>query len=403
MKFLLIPENNSLSHIAKCITLMELLESIGHEVHLAAGIKHAGFLNRLGITHHVLPDIQETDHGGFPSFKWFSSVETIVDCIRKEVALIDRIRPDRVLGVFRFTLFASAQIAGVPFDSLICGCMMPQSREVLGFTERDEGREHQRVYLESFYRFAGQKLGLAMRKFGLEGIDDIRHTLQGERTFLWDFPEFMPVPPHPRTTHLGPLLSRRWPYDQIDLKNILDTHYPIAVLSFGTCVTDRAIVHRMIHLLLQLRYKVIVAAGGQQEMLDIRPADPRVVLMRFAPLGEILPHASLLVTHGGQMTVFEALQNEVPVFVMPFQPEQAHNGVCLERIGCGSRLIPSTIFTGFSEDYVKVFNRQSDVEIKACINRVLENGETRKNLKRIRDAIDRYQGADILARLLGEK
>ena len=403
MRLLLIPENNSLSHIAKCVTVMELLESAGHEIHLAVGKKHSNFLDRLGIAHHVLPDIQETDHGGFPSFKWFSKVETITACIREEVALIDQIRPDRVLGVFRFTLFASAQIAGVPYDSLICGCMTPQSQEVLGFAERDEGRELQRTYLESFYRFAGMKLGLALKNYGLEGIDDIRYALKGERTYLWDFPEFMPIPPDPHVIHLGPISSRRWPYDRMNLDSILDSQYPIAVLSFGTCVTDRAIVCRMVDILLQLRYKVIVAAGGQREMLNIRKMDPQVVLLRFAPLNEILPHASLLVTHGGQMTVFEALQNEVPTFVMPFQPEQAHNGVCLERIGCGDRLIPSTHFTGFSDDYVKVFNRLSDVEIKARINRVPSNGETRKNLKKMKDVIDRYQGADTLVKLLEEK
>ena len=140
MKFAIILENNSLSHITKCLSIMDILQSKGHEAHIAVSEKHSGFLNNLGINYHILSDIQESDSGGFPSFKWFSNIETITNCIQEEVELINKIKPDRILGVFRFTLYASSQLAKIPYDLLICGCMIPDCDEIWGFSEK-RGRE----------------------------------------------------------------------------------------------------------------------------------------------------------------------------------------------------------------------------------------------------------------------
>ncbi len=404
MKFLLIPENNSLSHIAKCLALADDLKSTGHEVHIAISRKHFDFVNNLGMSAHarvhILSDIQETDGGGFPSFKWFSNIKTIVRCIQEEIDLMKQIKPDRVLGVFRFTLHASSQIAKVPYDSLICGCMIPDCHETLGFSENENGSEFQRQLMDNFFRFAGKKFSLALHEFGLPPIEDVRMALKGERTFLWDFPEFLPLQKTPDLIHVGPISFERWPYDPVPLEPILESQKPLAVISFGTCVTDNATVSRIARILLELEYEVIVAAGGQSEMTDLGNLDPRINVLNFAPLYQIFPYTSLLITHGGQMTVFEALQNETPVLVMPLQPEQAHNGVCLERIGCGARLIPSTHFTGVPEDYIQAFNQTTDEQIKAKIHGLITNRNIKDNLAKIKKALEHYQGAKALADFL---
>jgi UDP:flavonoid glycosyltransferase YjiC (YdhE family) len=403
MKFLLIPENNSLSHIGKCLSVMDILDQRGHETEIAVTKNHSGFLDDLEIRHHLLPDIQEADCGGFPTFGWFSNVGLIADCIHEEVDLIDRIRPDRVIGVFRPTLRASSAVTGTPYDSLICGCMVPEFQEVLGFMGNEDRIEIQKKLLANFFSFAGAKLNDAMAKFGLPAIQDIREAFVGERTFLWDFPEFLPLAIHGNMVHVGPIALRHWPYDHFDVDRMVKRGLPIAVISFGTCVMDNAVIRRIAGLLLESGYQVIIATGGQKAMYGLESGDPRVTILNYARLTEIFPRASLLATHGGQMTVFEALMNEVPILVMPFQPEQAHNGVCLERIGCGTRLIPSSLFYGLSEDYVQVFQRASDDDLKEKIARLVEDPETGKALARMRQVIAGYHGAEAIARALEGK
>lgn len=108
--------------------------------------------------------------------------------------------------------------------------------------------------------------------------------------------------------------------------------------------------------------------------------EPDVVACRFAPLHLLFPHAALLVCHGGQLTVFEALSHRVPVLVMPFQAEQAHNGICLERIRCGRRLTPSLHFLGHPGVYVEAFQATTDQALQGIVRSVREDACTTDGL-----------------------
>ncbi len=403
MRFLLVPGNNSLSHVAKCLALTEALEARGHEALTAVSRKHSSFLTQLSVEHAVLPDIQETDDSGFPSVEWFRDPRPIADCVKAEVSLLKEYRPDRVLGVFRFTLKTSAALAGVPYDSLLCGCMLPESREVLGFAPDEPGCDNQRISLDGFFQYAGSKLGRALGAMSLEKTDaDIRHSLRGERTFLWDFPEFVPLPATPGIVHIGPVSWSRWPYDSVDIQSILSIGRPLAMVSFGTCTVCLHSTRRIIRVLIDLGYTVLLAAGGQRQFLDLMPPEAHLAVMRFAPLPQLLPHASLLVTHGGQLTVFEALQNRVPVVVMPFQPEQAHNGVCLERIGCGIRLVPPQTFQGNSRVYIDALEQMTDDDIRLKIARLVSDPTLSARLAAAEQTLRKYNGVEALAAAMTE-
>ncbi len=401
-KYLLVPGNNSLSHIVKCLAISEALAARGHSTCVAVSKRHSPFLRGLAIDHIVLPDIQETDESGFPSVAWFRQPQKVIDCIAAEVDLIKMYRPDRVLGIFRLTLKASAQIAGVPYDSLTCGCMTPDFPEVLGYGDCEPGREIQQIILDGFFRYAGSKIGAALENFGLPKRNgNVLHMLKGERTFLWDFPEFAPLPQKNDMIHVGPIEWDRWPYDTLNRETLIGGR-PVAIVAFGTCTVCLNVTKRIIRILIEKGYRVLLAAGGQTEFLGLLPDDPQITVYNYASIPEMLPFASLLVTHGGQMTIFEALQYQVPVAVMPFQPEQAHNGVCLERMGCGTRLVPSRPFQGNSNAYIDALDSMTDEEIAGKISRLIKDPMTKKHLAEASDILSRYDGAGKIADLLGE-
>jgi len=402
MKFLLVPGNNSLSHVAKALAIHEALTCRGHDARIAVSRARALFLKNLGCDHYILPDIQESDQAGFPTVSWFNRPQRTVACIRAEVDLLRELKPHRVLGIFRFTLKGSAKIAGIPYDSLICGCMLPGSQEVLGFSPEEPGIENQRYNLDIFYQFAGVKMGMALQALGLEGTTDMREMLMGDRTFLWDFPEFMPQPATPDVIHVGPIYWNRWPYDVVDPLKKFNTRHPLAVVAFGTCMSSAAAADRITRRLLEAGCNVLIAAGGNQELLNIMPGESRVFCCNFAPLHEILPRAALIISHGGQMSIFEALNSKTPVLVMPFQPEQAHNGVCLERIGCGGRLVPPQPFRGSSDIYLKALEGMDAHQFHSVIAGLMNNFETTLRLEEISRIMKTYRGVEALADLFVE-
>ncbi len=402
MKFLLVPGNNSLSHVAKCAALEAALSRRGHSVLIAVARRYSDFLERLSLAHTIVPDIQESDGGALPSLAWFRSQDLLEGCIRAEIDLLKSFRPDRVLGVFRFTLKVSAAVLGIPYDAVACGCMMPDVDEVLGFGPDEDRAGDQALYLDNFFRFTARRMALVMERFGIEPVRDIRNLLVGERTFLWDYPQFMPLPELDGRFHVGPLSWGKWPVVCAPPDPYLKNDRPLALVSLGTRQADRAVVVKAVRCLLECGYNVLVACGGNGNLMGILPEEPRVKCWWFAPLGQILCHADLMVCHGGQMTIFEALQHRVPVLVIPSQPEQAHNGVCVERIGCGLRLAPAVAFKGDTQTYAAAFTGQADAGIIKKINKIRSNGAMTMALRKAQKELRRYDAPDTIADLMEE-
>jgi UDP:flavonoid glycosyltransferase YjiC (YdhE family) len=402
MKLLLAAQTNSLSHLVKCLAIRKGLLAQGHEVVLAAGQRHRQFLQQQGITFTYLPSLQDGGGDSFPSIDWFMRPAEIQKVLTIELELLQQVRPHRVLGVFRFTLKAAAELAGIPYDSLICGCMLPELEEGMGFFPGEAGAEREHGYMTLFFRYAGARISQILRTYRLPAVEDARDMLCGERTFLWDFPEFMPLPRRPGRYHVGPIGWIDWP-DQshlADIEKYLHQDGPLAIVAFGTCVSSLPAARRIIHILVRLGFQVILAAGGQRELLQTADWGPHVQVCAFAPMSDLLPKAALMICHGGQMTLFDALAHRVPTVVMPFQPEQAHNGVCLERLGCGRRLLPPTHFHGNSQVYLDSLAALSDDDIAGVIESLVGCPTIRASLSTARDTLQCYAGVDTLLPLL---
>jgi UDP:flavonoid glycosyltransferase YjiC (YdhE family) len=65
----------------------------------------------------------------------------------------------------------------------------------------------------------------------------------------------------------------------------------------------------------------------------------------YIPLDSLLPHAALLVSHGGMGTVAQALATGVPQIIMPIAFNQPDDAVRLQRMGVGD-FIPPEKFNG---------------------------------------------------------
>lgn len=394
MKYLIAPGNNSLSHLGKALAIRDSLSASGHETVIAVSRNRAAFLESRQVPHIIVPDIQETDGAGFPGIAWFRRPEQLAAIIDAERQLLERIRPDRALGIFHFTLQAAARLAAVPCDSLCCGCMLPGVVDALGFAPGEEGYEQQAALMDGFFRYAGHRLSQALASSGLPPVSDAREMLLGERTFLWDFPEFQPGAEREGVVHVGPVLWDGWEYDAVDWVHLERQRRPLAVLSYGTCSGDPEGARRIIRLLGTLGYQVAATHGQQAD--DASRAD-WLTWYRFAPLPQLLERASLYVCHGGQLSIFEALAREVPVAVMPFQPEQAQNGVCLERLSCGERLLPGQLFLGRPAVYAEALRQHDD---SILMERLTSLADRRNRQKHACSLLTNYRGNTLLLEAL---
>lgn len=400
MRVLALPGNNALSHVAKCLSLGQSLAALGHELVLAVTESRRSFVERLGFSCEVISDLQESDQGAGPSFTWFKRPDRIVQVVEEEARLIEAVVPDRVIGVFRFTARLSSSLCQVPFDSLSCGCMTTACSDVLGFTSADPGRAEQDVYLKFFWAHAASGLEAAAHRLGLPtlGATDGRAYLEAERTYLWDVPEFEPIAPRSGLIHIGPPTFNGWPCESA--REFLETtNGPLAVVTLGTGLVPDRVAERIATTLACGGYTVAVAGGGQSPLPSGVADGHSIRYFDFAPMDELLDRASLLVCHGGQQTVFEGISHLVPVAVLPFQPEQAHNGLRLEQLDAGGRVVGPAIFRGSPHVYLEEF---FDLPVDDLFSKLesIAAKQGSDGLQRLKAALDSRKGMEELAGLL---
>ena len=97
------------------------------------------------------------------------------------------------------------------------------------------------------------------------------------------------------------------------------------------------------------------------------------------------------------MTIFEALARRVPVLVIPSQPEQAHNGLCVERIGCGRRLTPSVAFRGDAKIFADAFTAQPDTTIIEKIDQTRSDSGIVRMLAQAQEQLQVYDAPNVIA------
>jgi UDP:flavonoid glycosyltransferase YjiC (YdhE family) len=106
--------------------------------------------------------------------------------------------------------------------------------------------------------------------------------------------------------------------------------------------------------------------------------------VRFVPHADVLPHATLVVTHAGLGTVMAALSHGVPLLCLPLGRDQFFNAAMVERIGAGHSLPGDA----------------DEKQIADVVRGMLDDDGTRANAKRMAALIAKYGGGtDAVAEL----
>ncbi len=111
---------------------------------------------------------------------------------------------------------------------------------------------------------------------------------------------------------------------------------PVVYLSLGSLGSaDVELMQGLIDVLGSSAYRVIVSMGPRSD--ELRLAD-NMVGEEFLPQTTVLPHADVVITHGGNNTVVESLYFGRPMVVLPLFWDQHDNAQRIHETGFGVRL-----------------------------------------------------------------
>ena len=119
---------------------------------------------------------------------------------------------------------------------------------------------------------------------------------------------------------------------------------PFVLASLSTIYQDGQVkaLQSIVDGLALLPIRALVTTGPAVDPAALRPAQ-NVDIQRFVPHAEVMPRASLMISHGGHSTTMAALGHDLPLVVMPMfaQGDQPAIGQALADLGA-ARVVKKT-------------------------------------------------------------
>jgi MGT family glycosyltransferase len=158
---------------------------------------------------------------------------------------------------------------------------------------------------------------------------------------------------------------------------------PLIYLSLGSLGSgDVELMRTLIATLADVPARIVVSKGPQHDQLELAPT---MTGAEFLPQVSILPHADLVITHGGNNTVTECLRFGRPTVILPLFWDQYDNAQRLHETGFGIRL----------DTY-----RYSPEELTGAIDRLLADGALRARLAQVSSRLAQAPGTVTAADLI---
>lgn len=330
-----------LAHTSRCIEIAKELRARGHEVIFAGeDADHPRSKLRLVREHgfrlvHVREPYQPYGWDRFEKYGFIVSGWDLLrlrnwvpleEIIESHVGVVRRERPDIIVGDASICASTAAYIEGIPAAGIMNGYasyfLTPQYPFHAALQLYD--RLHlARIRRRAFRRF-GKRPVNALRL--LRSIPLISPDLEG----LYENPRYFP---HFHT--VGPIYAEhpapipKW-FDEL-----ADGRTNVYITMGSTGFLD-GFLRRTYETLAKLPYRFVVTTAGQVGPETCARAPKNFRLCEYAPGSQLLKRCSALIFHGGNGTMYQALEAGVPMIALPSHLEQdvitrigVNNGFCI--------------------------------------------------------------------------
>ncbi|VAV84926.1 Putative glycosyl transferase [hydrothermal vent metagenome] len=396
MKILVLPYTHALSHISRPLLVAEELRRRGHEVVFAGEGPKVRFIRDAGF--QVLP-VYEPDpailFGNIRKGKMrFVTDEVIEEMVEADLALFKEVGPCIVLTDGRFSARISTHIAGIKHVAIVNVSSTEYRAEpyipFLDFIPDSlhigKARDLLNLKLEiSIFDRVMSVFKRLSRQYGIKTLVTATNCLTGkDYTLLPDIPEYFPTKNLPDNySYIGPITwnSRLpgphwWPPKKDGRELVYITMGTTGVADFFEKIYD---------LFKASEFLAIITTGAQSGKL--RTTEGKIYVEDFMDGDLAIEASELVVCHGGNGTIYQALQHGRPVIGIPTIPDQKFNMRRVEALGLGKTL--------FWKDFEKSPERLLDL-----IKEVLADSSVRENVVRFRELSGKYDAPRIAADII---
>lgn len=392
-RVLFVAEAVTLCHVARPVVLARTLDPAHYDVHLAGEDRYRPLFRDLPFPWHRLHSISsESFLAALALGKPLFDLDTLRRYVREDLALLDTVRPDVVIGDMRLSLSVSARLAGIRYLTIINAQWSPYARPRFPVPELVHTRRLGVPLAQAAFTllrpllFAHHALPLnrLRREFGLPpvGLSLSRVFSDADETLYADLPEVVPTFRRPAHHHyLGPILWSHetglpaW-WDDLPLDR------PVVYVTMGS--SGRSDLLPVV--LEALAGLPVVAIAAMMGRARVRHKPPNAWVADYLPAEEAAGRSVLVIGNGGSATAYQALAAGVPMLGLPSNLDQYLTMSYLRQAGVG--------------EFIRAGEATAGV-IARAVSRLLQSPAHRRRAEALRTSIQdhRLQGRflDVLA------
>ncbi len=391
-RILFVAENVTLAQIVRIATLARSLPPDRYDVHFASSSFPELVFAGTDFEQHAIETLAaERAAKALESGRRLYDKKTLQRYVAAELALMDRVEPDVVVGDFRLSLSTSAQLAGVP-----CGVLINAYWSPFAVRERWPVPDHPIVRLvgeelaeryfpkalpRAFEHFASP-VNATRRRLGLPPVGSLQEVLtQGDYTLYPDDPWLTPVQGEPaQHRFLGPVL---WEPSLATPQFGFDDERPLVYVTLGSS-GKVDLLPLVVEAVASLPVNVVVATAGRAELANL---PPNVRAYPYVPGSELARRAAVVVSNGGSTTGYQALREGTPVVGLPTNLDQYLATQALVARGVG----------------LEVKARNADLEsVRSAVERALVDEEMKRAAESVGARFAAHDSAAVFRRWVDE-
>ena len=384
-KFLVITDGNYLSHITRCLGLAEELKKKGHSVVFACKGRYDRLVEQEGFVRYPIFTL-DADKALkrtrlFGSCFMTSDVEKYVQA---EIALIEHIVPDVVIGDLRPSLSISCQVKHTPYVTLLNAYWThyyaipftaPESMLIIKFLGKKIS--HILIFLiqKLLLRIFAYPFNKIRKRFGFSPCRDMFEVMASpDINLIVDFPEYAPCKNLPlHFKYIGPILWETGNNDFSGFPQFQKDKPTIYITMGSTGYFD--FFKKALRMFTNRTYQVIMTTGQKMKLSDI---PDNFIVKTYIPGKKVMEISDVVICHGGNGTIYQALSKGVPIIGIPSMHDQSFNMDRVEALGLG----------------IKLSLRDLNINnLKQAINDIITEKRYRMNAKKFQDIIEQTDGA----------
>jgi UDP:flavonoid glycosyltransferase YjiC (YdhE family) len=118
---------------------------------------------------------------------------------------------------------------------------------------------------------------------------------------------------------------------------------PNVYVTLGTALSKADVLPVLLGALADVNCNVLMTVSRDVDPASLAPWPANATVERFVPQADVLPHCSVVVSHGGSGTTYGALAHGLPLLMMPHQADQFDNAAATRAEGAAEVLMPHEV------------------------------------------------------------